>query len=76
MAREIERFLNDHDDTYAYTITSLEKRLDAKSDLMMRKLDQILNGSSREKRPSPREDSREATDGDGAHSYAGAQPRS
>ena len=31
MAREIERLLNDHDSTYAHTMTSLEKRLDAKS---------------------------------------------
>ena len=37
MTREIERLLNDHDITYAHTMTSLEKRLDAKSDLMMRK---------------------------------------
>ena len=76
MAREIERLLNDHKDTYAHTTTSLEKKLDAKSDLMMRKLDEILNGGNREDRPSPREDSRQATDGDGAHSYAGAQPGS
>ena len=54
MAREIERFrlLNDHDNSYAHTMTSLEKRLDAISDLMMRKLDEVLNGSNREKRPS------------------------
>ena len=45
MTREIERLLNDHDSTYAHTMTSLEKRLDAKSDLMMRKLDAILNGA-------------------------------
>ena len=38
MTREIERLLNDHDSTYAHTMTSLEKRLDAKSDLMMRNL--------------------------------------
>ena len=75
MTREIERLLNDHDDTYAHTMTSLEKRLDAKTDLMMRKPDDILNGSNREKRPSPRKDSRQATDGDGARSYARAQPR-
>ena len=68
MTREIERLLHDHDDTYAHTMTSLEKRLDAKTDLMMRKLDEILKGSNREKRPSPREDSRQATDGDGARS--------
>ena len=48
MTREIERLLNDHDNTYAHTITSLEKRLDAKADLMMRKLDKILRGSNRE----------------------------
>ena len=76
VAREIERLLNDHDGTYAHTLTSLEKRLDAKSDLMMQKLDKILNGSNREERPSTLEDSRQATDGDGAHSYAGAQPGS
>ena len=76
MTREIGRLLNDHDNTYAHTMTSLEKRLDAKSDVMMRKLDEILNGSNREKRPSPREDSRQATDGDEARSYAAAQPRS
>ena len=57
-------------------MTSLEKRLDAKFELLMRKLEEILNGSNREERPSPREDSRQATDGDGAHSYAWAQPGS
>ena len=75
MTREIERLLNDHDNTYAHTMISLEKRLDAKSDLMMRKLDEILNGSNLEKRPSPRKHSRQAIDGDGDRSYAGAQPR-
>ena len=48
MTREIERLLNDHDNTYAQTMTSLEKRLDAKTDLMMWKLDEILNGGNRE----------------------------
>ena len=76
MTREIERLLNVHDDTYVYTMTSLEKRLDAKSELMIRKLDEILNESNREKRPSPREDSCQATDGDGARSRTGAQSRS
>ena len=52
MTREIERLLNDHDNGYAHTMTSLEKKLYAKSDLMMRKLDEILNGSNREKRPA------------------------
>ena len=60
MIREIERLLNDHGNTYAHTMTSLEKRLDAKSDLMMRKLDEILNGSNREERSNPRERSRQA----------------
>ena len=57
-------------------MTSLEKRLDAKSDLMMRKLDEILNGSSREERFNPRERSRQANDGDGAGNYAGDQQNS
>ena len=54
MTRQIERLLNDHDNTYAHTMTSLEKTLDAKSDLMMRKLDEILSGCSREERSAPR----------------------
>ena len=71
MKREIERLLNNHDNTYAHAMTSLKKKLDAKSDLMMRKLDKILNGSHRENRPAPREDLRQAIDGDEARSYAG-----
>ena len=73
MTREIERLLNDHDSTYAHTMTSLEKRLDAKSDLMMRKLDAILNGSNWQDRSNPRERSRHANDGDGTGSNARAQ---
>ena len=76
MTREIERLLNDHDNTYAHTMTSLEKRLDAKSDLMMRKLDAILNGSSWEERSNPRQRSHHANDGDGTGSYARAQQSS
>ena len=76
MTREIERLLNDRDTTYAHTMTSLEKRLDAKSDLMMRKLDEILNGGNREERLAPRERSRQANDGDRTRTYAGAQPSS
>ena len=76
MTREIERLLNDHDNTYAHTMTNLEKRLDAKPDLMMRKLDKTLNGSNREDRSNPRERSRQANDGDGAGNYAGAQQNS
>ena len=62
MTREIERLLNDHDRTYAHTMTSLERWLDVKSDLMMRKLDEILNGSFREERSAPREGSRQANE--------------
>ena len=54
-------------------MTSLEKRLDAKSDLMMRKLDAILNGSNWQERSNPRERSRHANDGDGTGSNARAQ---
>ena len=73
MTREIERLLNDHDSTYAHTMNSLEKRLDAKSDLMMRKLDAILNGSNWQERSNPRERSRHANDGDGTGSNTRAQ---
>ena len=59
MTREIERLLNDHDNTYAHTMTSLEKRMDAKSDLMLLKLVEILNGGNREERSAPRERSRQ-----------------
>ena len=62
MTREIERLLNDHDNTFAQTMTNLEKIIDAKADLMMRKLDDILSGSNRENRPAPMEDSRQAND--------------
>ena len=73
MTREIEQLFNDHDNTYAHTMTSLEKRLDAKPDLLMRKLDGILNGSNWEERSNPRERPRHANDRDGAGSYARAQ---
>ena len=76
MTREIERLLTDHDNTYAHTMTSLEKRLDAKSDLIMRKIDEIMNGSNREERSNPRERSRQANDGDVPGSYAGASQNS
>ena len=76
MTKEIERLLNDHDSTYAHTMTSLEKRLDAKSDLMMRKLDAILNGSNWQERSNQREHSRHANDGDGTGSNARAQQSS
>ena len=76
MTRKIERLLNDHDNTYAHTMISLEKWLDSKSDLMMRKLDAILNGSNWEERSNPRERSGHANDGDGTGSYARAQQSS
>ena len=79
MTRVIQRLLNDQNNTYAHTMTCLEKILDAKVDLMMRKLDEILRGSNRENRENrcePMEDSRQATDGSGTHSHAEAPPRS
>ena len=76
MTREIDRLLNDHDSTYAHTMTSLEKKLDAKSDLMMRKLDAILNGSNWQERSNQRECSRHANDEDGTGSNARTQQSS
>ena len=76
MTREIERLLKDHDNTYAHTLTSLEERLDAKSDLIMRKLDEILNGSNREERSNPRNCTGQANDADRARSHAGAHQSS
>ena len=66
MTREIERLLNDHDNTYAHMMTSLEKRLDDKADLMMRKLDDILRDNNREIRSGPIEDSCLTTDRSGS----------
>ena len=76
MTREIQRLINDHDNTYAQTMTSLEKRLDAKADRMKRKVDEILLGSYRESRSGPMENTRQATDGSGTHRFAEAPPRS
>ena len=76
MTREIERLLNDHDFIYAHTMTSLEKLLDAKADLMKRNLDEILSSGNRENRHAPTQDSRHTTDGGGGHGHARAQPRS
>ena len=76
MTREIERLLNDHENTYAHTMTSLEKRLDAKADLMMRTLDELLNSSNRENGHAPRESSRQANVEDGARSNADTLSRS
>ena len=76
MTGETDRLLNDHDNTYAHTMTSLEKRFDAKADLIMQKLDELLSSSNRENRHAPTENSRRATGEEGARSYAGAQTRS
>ena len=76
MTREIERLLNDHDSTYSPMMTSLEKRLVAKADLMMRKLDEILKGSNGENRCGPMEDKRQATNGSVTHRHTEAPPRS
>ena len=62
MTREIERLLNDHDNSSAQTMKNSEKRLDAKADLMMRKLGEILSVCNRENLPGPREYSPQATD--------------
>ena len=72
MTRDNERLLSDNDNTYAHTMTSLEKRLDAKADLMMRKLDEILSSGNREDRHAPTDDSRQTNDGGGARGHAGA----
>ena len=50
MMLEIERLLNDHDNTYVQTTTTLENRLDNKADLMMRKLGELLSNSNQESR--------------------------
>ena len=56
-------------------MTSLDRRLDAKADLMMRKIDEILRGSNQENRSGSMEDSRLATDGSGTHRHAEAPLR-
>ena len=62
MTREIERLLNDHDNIYAQTMPNLKERLDAKADLMMRKLDELLSISKHENCSCPREKSLKAAD--------------
>ena len=57
------------------TMNSLERKLDAKADLMMRKLDEILSSGKRENSHAPTDDSRQTTDGGAARGHAGAQPR-
>ena len=76
MTREIERLLNDHDNTYAHMMTSLEKRLDAKAELMIRKLDAFLSSGKRENRHAPTKVLRQTLDGGGARGHAGPQARS
>ena len=72
MTREIERLLNDHDNTYAHTMTSLEKRLDAEANLMTLKLVEILSNDNREDRRAPTDDSRNTNHGGEARGHAGA----
>ena len=50
MTRKIE-----HGNTYAQMMNNLEKRLDAKADLMLRKVDELLSSSNQENSSSPRE---------------------
>ena len=75
MTREIERLLNDHDSTYAQTMTNLEKRLDAKADLMIRKLDELFSISNQENDFGPRGNSRQATDRFRVPRHAEVPPR-
>ena len=46
MTREIEQLLNDHDITYAHTMTNLESRMNASADFKARKLDVLLNSDN------------------------------
>ena len=57
-------------------MTNLEKRLDAKAELMMRKLDELLSSSNPENCSGPRENSRQAADGFRAPRHAKNPPRS
>ena len=66
LKREIKQLLTDHDNTYAHTMTSLEKRLDPKVGLTMRKLDELLSSSNLENCHAPAENSCQATGEDGA----------
>ena len=72
MTQKIERLFNDHDNTYAQTMKNLERKIDAKADLVMRKLDELLSSSSQENRYGPSKKSRQATEGFRAPRYAEA----
>ena len=76
MTQEIDRLLNDHDNTYAQTMTNLRNRLDAKADLMMRKLDELLSSNNQESRSGSRENLRQTIDGFRAHRHTEAPPKS
>ena len=65
MTREIERLVKDHDNTYAHTMTSLERRLDAKCDLMMRKLDEKSTERGERSRRTPKKPKSYKDDSDG-----------
>ena len=76
MTREIEWLLNNHDNTFAQTLTNWESILDAKAYVMTRKLDEVLNSSNQESRSSPKENSHQTTDGFRAPRHSQAPPRS
>ena len=75
MTPKIERLLNDHDNTYAQTMTTLENRLANKADLMMQKLGELLSSSNQESRSGQRENSRQAVDGFRAPRHTESPPR-
>ena len=54
LTREKNQLLNNHVSTSCQTRIKLESILDAKADLMMRKLDEFLNRNNRESRSNPR----------------------
>ena len=75
MTLEIERLLKNHDNTYAQTMTNLKNRLDAKADLMIRKLVELLSSSNQESRSGPRENLRQTADAFRAPRHTEAPPR-
>ena len=56
-------------------MTNLEKRLDAKTDVILRKIDELLSSSNQEMRSALREKSRQASDGFRAPRHAKASPK-
>ena len=76
MTQEIERLLKNHDSTYTRTVTNLEKRLNATTDLILRKLDKLLSSSNQENHAGSRESSRQASDGFRVPRHAKGSPES